>query len=148
VRASCWDCREREVTDGLVDLLYKRDKRKPLDPKAFTGQLREEMEEALPSLNDRLPELDWVDIKERTKAGPIVLTDIDAVPERRIGTGLNVKPGACRTAPLLRSGRLQGALRDPQLAANLKQEPADPPTILLHHRYRALCRQKYRTATY
>jgi hypothetical protein len=36
----------------------------------------------------------------------------------------------------------------PLRAENLKQEPADPPTILLHHRYRALCRQKYRTATY
>ena len=57
--------------------------RKPLDPKAFTGQLREEMAAALAGLNDRLPELDWVDIRERAKAGPIVLTDIDAVPEPR-----------------------------------------------------------------
>jgi len=56
--------------------------RKPPDPKAFTGQLREEMEQALAGLNDRLPEMDWVDIRER-KAGPIVLTDIDAVPEPR-----------------------------------------------------------------
>lgn len=57
--------------------------RKPLDPKAFTGQLREEMAEALTDLNDHLPELDWVDIRERPKAGPIILTDLDALPEPR-----------------------------------------------------------------
>jgi hypothetical protein len=43
--------------------------RKPLDPKAFTGQLREEMAVALAGLDDRLPELDWVDIREQAKAG-------------------------------------------------------------------------------
>jgi hypothetical protein len=76
--------------------------RKPLDPKAFTGQLREEMEQALASLNDRLPELDWVDIRERAKAGPIVLTDIDAVPEprnlRRLKSAIRGRWG---TVPLL-----------------------------------------------
>ena len=41
------------------------------------------MEEAPADLNDHLPELDWVDIRERAKAGPIVLTDLDAVPEPR-----------------------------------------------------------------
>ena len=76
--------------------------RKPLDPKAFTGQLRAEMEEALAGLNDRLPELDWVDIRERAKAGPIVLTDIDAVPEprnlRRLKAAIRGRWG---TVPLL-----------------------------------------------
>jgi Domain of unknown function (DUF4158) len=57
--------------------------RKPLDPKAFTAQLRAEMTEALADLNDHLPELDWVDIKERAKAGLIILTDLDAAPEPR-----------------------------------------------------------------
>jgi TnpA family transposase len=57
--------------------------RKPLDPKVFTGQMREEMAAALTELNDELPNLAWVDIAERTKTGPIVLTDLDAVPEPR-----------------------------------------------------------------
>src|SRR5258705_1949682 len=45
--------------------------------------MRAEMAEALADLNDHLPELDWVDIRERPKAGPIILTDLDAVPEPR-----------------------------------------------------------------
>jgi TnpA family transposase len=57
--------------------------RKPLDPKVFTAQMREEMAAALAELNDELPDLDWVDISERPKAGPIILTDLDPVPEPR-----------------------------------------------------------------
>ncbi|MGH3224836.1 MAG: Tn3 family transposase [Streptosporangiaceae bacterium] len=76
--------------------------RKPLDPKAFTGQLRAEMAEALADLNDHLPELDWVDIKERPKAGPIILTGLDAVPEprnlRRLKASIRDRWG---TVPLL-----------------------------------------------
>ena len=76
--------------------------RKPLDPKAFTSQLRAEMEKALADLNDHLPELDWVDIRERAKAGPIVLTDLDAVPEprnlRRLKAAIRDRWG---TVPLL-----------------------------------------------
>jgi hypothetical protein len=47
--------------------------RKPLDPKAFTGQMRAEMAEALADLNDHLPELDWVDIRERPNAAALRL---------------------------------------------------------------------------
>ena len=76
--------------------------RKPLDPKAFTAQLRAEMTEALADLNDHLPELDWVDIKERAKAGPIILTDLDAAPEprnlRRLKAAIRDRWG---TVPLL-----------------------------------------------
>lgn len=57
--------------------------RKPLDPKVFTSQMREEMAAALADLNDELPNLAWVDISERPKAGPIILTDLDPVPEPR-----------------------------------------------------------------
>jgi Tn3 transposase DDE domain len=53
-------------------------------------------------LNDHLPELDWVDIRERAKAGPIVLTDVDAVPEprnlRRLKAAIRDRWG---TVPLL-----------------------------------------------
>ena len=76
--------------------------RKPLDPKAFTGQMRAEMAEALADLNDHLPELDWVDIRERPQAGPIILTDLDAVPEprnlRRLKAAIRDRWG---TVPLL-----------------------------------------------
>ena len=76
--------------------------RKPLDPKAFTARMRAEMAEALAGLNDHLPELDWVDIRERPKAGPIILTDLDAVPEprnlRRLKAAIRDRWG---TVPLL-----------------------------------------------
>jgi hypothetical protein len=76
--------------------------RKPLDPGAFTDQMRAEMAEALADLNDHLPELDWVDIRERPKAGPIILTDLDAVPEprnlRRLKAAIRDRWG---TVPLL-----------------------------------------------
>lgn len=76
--------------------------RKPLDPKAFTAQMRADMAEALADLNDHLPELDWVDIRERPKAGPIILTDLDAVPEprnlRRLKAAIRDRWG---TVPLL-----------------------------------------------
>ena len=76
--------------------------RKPLDPKAFTARMRAEMAEALADLNNHLPELDWVDIRERPKAGPIILTDLDAVPEprnlRRLKAAIRDRWG---TVPLL-----------------------------------------------
>ena len=76
--------------------------RKPLDPKAFTAQMRAEMAEALADLNDHLPELDWVDIRERPKAGPIILTGLEAVPEprnlRRLKAAIRDRWG---TVPLL-----------------------------------------------
>jgi hypothetical protein len=64
--------------------------------------MRREMAEALAALNDRLPELDWVDIRERPKAGPIILTDLDAAPEprnlRRLKAAIRDRWG---TVPLL-----------------------------------------------
>jgi TnpA family transposase len=56
--------------------------RKPLDPAAFTGALREEMTAALARLDQALPDLDWVDITERA-AGAIRLTPLEAAPEPR-----------------------------------------------------------------
>jgi hypothetical protein len=47
--------------------------RKPLDPKAFTARLREEMRTELTALNDALPDLDWLRITSR-KSGAIQLT--------------------------------------------------------------------------
>jgi len=57
--------------------------RKPLDPKKFTDDLREEMETELAALNDALPNLDWLDIKAGRKSGAITLTPLEAVPEPR-----------------------------------------------------------------
>jgi hypothetical protein len=39
--------------------------RKPLDPQVFIGAPREEMRAELAALNEALPGLDWVEIKER-----------------------------------------------------------------------------------
>jgi hypothetical protein len=55
---------------------------KPLDPAAFTAQLREEMRTELAALNDALPGLDWLRITAR-KSGAIKLTPLDAQPETR-----------------------------------------------------------------
>jgi TnpA family transposase len=56
--------------------------RKPRDPQAFIDQLREEMTTELTALDDALPDLDWVDIKERT-TGTIKLTAPEAQQEPR-----------------------------------------------------------------
>jgi hypothetical protein len=61
---------------GLIRLLV------PLDPAAFTAQLREEMRTELAALNDALPKLDWLRITDR-KSGAIKLTPLDAQPETR-----------------------------------------------------------------
>ena len=55
---------------------------KPLDPAAFTAQLRNEMRTELAALNDALPKLDWLRITDR-KSGAIKLTPLDAQPETR-----------------------------------------------------------------
>lgn len=56
--------------------------RKPLDPKAFTAELREEMRTGLRALNDALPDLPWLRITDR-KSGAIQLTALEAQPEPR-----------------------------------------------------------------
>ncbi|MDQ3677996.1 MAG: Tn3 family transposase [Actinomycetota bacterium] len=55
---------------------------KPLDPKAFTAGLREEMRTELRALNDALPGLPWLRITDR-KSGAIQLTALEAQPEPR-----------------------------------------------------------------
>jgi hypothetical protein len=55
---------------------------KPLDPKAFTTGLREEMRTELAALNDALPDLDWLQITD-CKSGAIQLTTLDAQPQPR-----------------------------------------------------------------
>lgn len=56
--------------------------RKPLDPAVFTKSLRQEMEQVLVDLDDALPELDWVEVKER-KAGAIKFSAPEAQEEPR-----------------------------------------------------------------
>ncbi|MDT3441581.1 Tn3 family transposase [Pseudofrankia sp. BMG5.37] len=56
--------------------------RKPLDPAVFITSLREEMTEALAGLDEALPGLGWVEIKER-KAGAIRFTAPEASEEPR-----------------------------------------------------------------
>jgi len=50
---------------------YYAELRKPLDPKRFVAELREEMERELAALNDGLPNLGWVEIADRGRQGPI-----------------------------------------------------------------------------
>ncbi len=57
--------------------------RKPLNPRRFSDQLREETHVSLRELNDELPNLPWVEIENGRKAGPIRLSPLDAVPEPR-----------------------------------------------------------------
>ena len=55
--------------------------RKPLDPRRFTGELREELDAEMSALNDALggKGLAWLKIAERRNAGAIHLTPLDAV---------------------------------------------------------------------
>ena len=59
--------------------------RKPLDPKRFTGQMREELEAELSALNSAVggKGLAWLKIADRRSAGAIHLTPLDAAPEPR-----------------------------------------------------------------
>src|SRR5260370_42570353 len=54
--------------------------RKPLDPAAFIGELREEMETELAALHEALPALDWLQIKERKNGGASSLTPPEGGP--------------------------------------------------------------------
>lgn len=57
--------------------------RKPLDPTAFIDQLRDELSRELAALDKQLPTLDWVEVTDRGKQGPIKLTPLDRAPEPR-----------------------------------------------------------------
>ncbi|MGI8313184.1 transposase [Saccharopolyspora hattusasensis] len=57
--------------------------RKPLDPDAFVGEVRDEMRAELAALNDALPSLDWLEVKAGRRQGEIALTPYDAAPEPR-----------------------------------------------------------------
>ncbi|MGH3610383.1 MAG: transposase, partial [Pseudonocardiaceae bacterium] len=56
---------------------------KPVNPKTFTAELREEMHTELAALHDALPGLDWLQIKEGRKSGAITLTPLEPAPEPR-----------------------------------------------------------------
>ncbi len=59
--------------------------RKPLDPRRFTDEMREELEAELSALNSVLggKGLAWLKIADRRGAGAIHLTPLDAAPEPR-----------------------------------------------------------------
>jgi len=73
--------------------------RKPLDPRRFTGELREELDAEMSALNDALggKGLAWLKIAERRNAGAIHLTLLDAAPEprnlRRLKTAIRARWG-------------------------------------------------------
>ncbi len=73
--------------------------RKPLDPRRFTGELREELDAELSALNDALggKGVAWLKIAERRNAGAIHLTPLDAAPEprnlRRLKTAIRARWG-------------------------------------------------------
>ncbi len=74
--------------------------RKPLDPATFIGELREEMETELATLNAALPALDWLQIKERKNGGAVILTPLEAAPEprnlRRLKAAVKARWAPCR----------------------------------------------------
>ncbi|MGH3408326.1 MAG: Tn3 family transposase, partial [Streptosporangiaceae bacterium] len=76
--------------------------RKPLESSRFTAELVEEMDAELTALNDALPGLDWLEIKERRTGGAIILTPLDAAPEpvnlRRLKAAIRTRWGV---VPLL-----------------------------------------------
>ncbi len=76
--------------------------RKPLDPGVFIDQLSEEIRTELGALNEALPGLDWLDIRDRGKQCAIRLTDFDAAPEptnlRRLKADIGTRWG---TVPLI-----------------------------------------------
>ena len=84
VRAHEWRNPDEDLpTDFETRRVEHYDKlHKPLDPAAFTAQLRNEMRTELAALNDALPKLDWLRITDR-KSGAIKLTPLDAQPEPR-----------------------------------------------------------------
>jgi hypothetical protein len=59
--------------------------RKPLDPRRFTDEMREELAAELSALNDAMggKGLAWLKIADRRGAGTIHLTPLDAAPEPR-----------------------------------------------------------------
>ena len=73
--------------------------RKPLGPRRFTGELREELDAEMSALNDALggKGLAWLKIAERRNAGAIHLTPLDAAPEprnlRRMKTAIRARWG-------------------------------------------------------
>lgn len=76
--------------------------RKPLDPSAFIDQLRTELRAELAALNEQLPALDWVEIRDRGKQGPIKLTALDKATEPRNLRALKAEVGSrWGTVPLI-----------------------------------------------
>jgi TnpA family transposase len=55
--------------------------RKPLDPSAFIAEIRSELRDELQALHRALPDLPWLEIKDRGKRGAIKLTPLDAQAE-------------------------------------------------------------------
>jgi TnpA family transposase len=72
--------------DLVTDFVERRTEhyaalRKPLNPAAFTGELREEMHRELQALNEAVPGLPWLEIAARGRHGAIRLTPLEAAPE-------------------------------------------------------------------
>lgn len=57
--------------------------RKPLDSGVFIDQLQTEMRSELSALDEALPGLSWLDIRDRGASGAIKVTGFDAAPEPR-----------------------------------------------------------------
>ena len=78
--------------------------RKPLDPRRSPARCARRLDAELSALNDALggKGLAWLKIAERRKAGPIILTPLDAAPEprnlRRLKTAIRDRWGV---VPLL-----------------------------------------------
>src|SRR5260370_397314 len=104
--------------------------RKPLDPAAFIGELREEMETELAALHEALPALDWLQIKERKNggAGPL--------PPPRAGPPPREPP---RPDPAVQTPRGTPPPRGPTRAARRSTRASSPNGIPAINAGNAVC---------
>jgi hypothetical protein len=111
--------------------------RKPLDPRRFTGEMREELDAELSALNDALggKGLAWLKIAERRNAGAIRLTPLDAAPEPRnlrrdhdrVLRGVHpLMDQPLRRCHARHHGRLPSAVTAPELGNLLLPASGDP----------------------
>ncbi|MEU7096088.1 Tn3 family transposase [Kitasatospora aureofaciens] len=121
---------------------HYRELRKPLRAQEFIDQLRKEMTGALADLDQALPELDWVEIKERA-AGAIKFTAPEAQEEPRNLRRIKAEVGRRWSAvPLidmlkeavLRTGCLK-AVASVADAGNLPEEVLAERLMLAIHAY-------------
>ncbi len=104
--------------------------RQPMDPTAFIDALREEMRTELAALNDQIPVLEWVEVRDRGKQGAIKFTRPEALPEpvnlRRLKNEVGARWGTVALIDMLKEAVLRtGCLHRITAATGRGDMPAD-----------------------